>query len=276
MITRLIPSSGEPLPVIGLGTWQQFDVPAIPDALQPLREVLQVMATAGGSLIDSSPMYGKAEEMTGLLTAGTEQSEHFFYATKVWTTGREAGIREMEDSMRKMRRPVLDLIQVHNLVDWKTQLRTLRQWKGEGRVRYLGITHYRSSAHEQLEQIIRTEPIDFVQFNYSIRTRDAERRLLDAAADCGTAVIINEPFEKGELFRQVRGHSLPPWAADMDIRNWAAFFLKYILAHPAVSCVIPGTSVPAHMLDNLSAGLGRLPDEAGREKMVQWLNGLPN
>lgn len=269
MITRPIPSSGELLPVVGLGTWIQFDVGAAESERQPLLEVLQRMSEQGGRFIDSSPMYGKAEQVVGELTAESGIADRFFFATKVWTSGKQAGIDQMEDSLRKMRRKTMDLIQVHNLVDWQTHLKTLEQWKAEAKVRYTGITHYTVAAHEQLEQIIKTQKIDFVQFNYSLRVRNAERRLLAAARDHGVAVIINEPFEKGDLFSAVKGKALPEWAAEYDIHSWGQFFLKFILSHPAVNCVIPGTSNPKHALDNMAAGYGRLPDASTRERMVR-------
>lgn len=274
MNTRPIPSSGEQLPLVGLGTWLQFDVGNDSAGRQPLTEVLNLMVQQGGKLIDTSPMYGRAEEVIGDLTATSPVREKLFYATKVWTTGEAAGIRQMDESMRKMQRKTMDLIQVHNLTDWKTHLRTLQRWKAEGKVRYNGITHYTESAHAPLEQILKTEKIDFVQFNYSIRVRNAERSLLRAAQDKGVAVIINEPFEKGSLFSLTKGKALPAWAADYDIQSWAQFFLKYILSHPAVTCAIPGTSNPRHVVDNMLAGHGALPDEKGREKMVALIGSL--
>jgi len=274
MLERAIPSTGENLPVIGLGTWQQFDVDSTSAAQGPLPEVLKRMLQKGGRLIDSSPMYGKAEERVGDLTAASGNADKYFYATKVWITGETNGIRQMEASMKKMRRPVLDLMQVHNLQDWQTHLNTINAWKEQGRIRYTGITHYTVSAHEELERIVRSKVVDFVQFNYSIGVRSAEKSLLNACMDSGVAVIINEPFEKGDLFRMVRGKLLPPWAADYDIRSWTQFFLKYILAHPAVNCVIPGTSDPQHMQDNLQAGEGALPDEKGRKLMAEFMDSL--
>lgn len=271
LLSRPIPSSGELLPVIGLGTWQQFDVGPDAAGRAPLKEVLRDMAVYQNSLIDSSPMYGRSEAVVGDLTQETGLADRFFYATKVWTEGREAGIRQMETSLRLMRRQTMDLMQIHNLVDWQTHLKTLRHWKETGRIRYLGITHYTVGAHEQLERIIRSEALDFVQFNYSIGVRDAEKRLLPAAQDRGVAVLVNEPLEKGGLFRRVQGKALPAWAAEAGIRSWAQFFLKYLLAHPAVTCLLTGTSDPAHLRDNLEAGVGALPDEAMREKMVRWV-----
>lgn len=274
MSTRAIPSTGEQLPVIGLGTWIQFDVGNDSIERDPLKEVLKLMAAKGGKMIDSSPMYGNSETVVGDLTVETGTADRFFYATKVWTTGKEEGIRQMESSYQKMRRRKMDLMQVHNLTDWKTHIETMRQWKEEGKLRYIGITHYQESAHAKLEQIIKSEKIDFVQFNYSIITRNAETSLLNAAKDHGVAVIINEPFEKGELFKKVKGKSLPPWAAEYDINSWGQFFLKYILSHPAVNCVIPGTSSAKHVVDNMEAGYGKLPDESGRKKMVSLIESM--
>jgi len=274
MIERKIPSTGEILPVIGLGSWLQFDVGPSSIEREALKEVLKKMAELGGRLIDSSPMYGKSEEVIGALTTELGIAGKFFYATKVWTNGEKPGIEQMEDSMRKMRRSTMDLMQVHNLVDYQTHLRTLNKWKSEGKVRYTGVTHYTSSSHEKLESIIRSEKIDFVQFNYSIREINAERNLLPAAMDRGVAVIINVPFDQNSLFKIVKGKSLPEWTADYDIKSWGQFFLKYIISHPAVTCVIPGTSAPEHLIDNMGAGFGTLPDEKGRMKMVSYIEKL--
>jgi diketogulonate reductase-like aldo/keto reductase len=274
MLQRTIPVTGERLPVVGLGTWQQFDAGPEAAAREPLIEVLRSMLKMGGRLIDSSPMYGKAEEVVGDLTAASGNADNFFYATKVWTTGAQSGIRQMTESMQKMQRRKMDLMQVHNLQDWQTHLKTMRQWKEEGKLRYSGITHYTASAHDQLEQIVKSKAVDFVQFNYSIRERNAEHSLLNVARDSGVAVIINEPFDSGALFRLVKGKALPAWAADYDINSWAQFFLKYILAHPAVNCVIPGTSNPKHLADNMGAGYGKLPDENGRKKMLALVQQL--
>jgi diketogulonate reductase-like aldo/keto reductase len=224
-----------------------------------------------GKLIDSSPMYGRSEQVIGDLTTELGIADNFFYATKVWTTGRQSGIDQMESSMKKMRRQTIDLMQVHNLLDWETHLETLRQWKKEGKIRYIGVTHYLASAHPQLEQLVKSEDIDFIQVNYSIRVRNAEKSLLDAALDNGVAVIVNQPFEEGAVFGAVRGKTLPPWASDYGISSWAQFFLKYILSHPAVTCVIPGTSDPKNLLDNLGAGVGPLPDEETRMRMADLI-----
>jgi len=270
MIPRIIPSSGEALPVIGLGTWQTFDVAS--NRYPILKDVLTTMHAAGSTLIDSSPMYGRAEQAVGDITATMPAANDFFYATKVWTTGLQQGIAQMEASMQKMQRKTMDLMQIHNLTDWKTHLATLRQWKESGIIRYIGITHYIDASHEELEKIIRTEKLDFVQFNYSIAARNAEKRLLDVAASHGVATLINRPFGEGKLFNAVKGKPLPSWVHEIGVDSWAAFFLKYIIAHPAVTCVIPATGNPVHELDNLKAGEKNLPDAKARQKMVAYLN----
>jgi diketogulonate reductase-like aldo/keto reductase len=274
MQQRIIPATGEKLPVVGLGTWQQFDVGPEQEERRQLTEVLNRMLEKGGRVIDSSPMYGKAEEAVGALTAATGQADRYFYATKVWTSGAESGVQQMTASLRKLQRSTIDLMQVHNLQDWQTHLKTMKEWKEAGKIRYTGVTHYTSGAYPQLEQIVKAKAVDFVQFNYSMSEREAEQSMLNTARDNGVAVIINEPFASGSLFGMVKGKPLPAWAADYDINSWAQFFLKYILAHPAVTCVIPGTSNPRHVVDNMGAGYGRLPDEAARKKMVQYLEQL--
>lgn len=274
MITRPVPSTKEMLPVVGLGTWQQFDVGPSAEERKPLSEVLSAMLSMGGTVIDTSPMYGRSEEVIGDLTGVSADADRYFYATKVWTEGEQEGIDQMNRSFRLMRRTRMDLLQIHNLVDWKTHLKTLRRWKEEGKVRYIGITHYTASAHEELERIVRTERIDFVQFNYSIRIRNAERSLLPTAQERGTAVIINEPYEKGSLFSAVRGKELPGWVKEHDINSWGQFFLKFILSHPAVTCVIPGTSNPKHAADNMGAGHGAMPNETTRKRMASLIDTL--
>ncbi|MCF2505043.1 aldo/keto reductase [Dyadobacter sp. CY107] len=271
MLQRAIPASGEKIPVIGLGSWQQFDVGQTAAERTPLKEVLKKMEELGGKLIDASPMYGRSEEVIGELTTELKNNDRFFFATKVWTTGKQEGIDQMNDSFKKMGRKKMDLMQVHNLQDWQTHLKTLKDWKVQGKVKYIGVTHYTDSAHSRLEQIVKSKEIDFVQFNYSIRSRNAEKSLLNAAKDSGVAVIINEPFEQGALFRAVKGKELPAFAADYGINSWAQYFLKYIISHEAVTCAIPGTSDVKHLVDNLGAGLGKLPDAAGRKKMVEWI-----
>lgn len=274
IMKRAIPSSGEALPIVGLGTWIQFDVGTSASERAPLREVLMQMKQHGGKVIDASPMYGNSEEVVGDLTQELGIADHFFFATKVWTSGEQAGIRQMEASMQKMQRSTMDLMQIHNLTDWKTHIKTLRQWKEAGKTRYIGVTHYTDSAHARLEEIIRTEDIDFVQFNYSIRSRHAEQSLLETARKQGVAVIINRPYEGGSLFRLVRNEEIPAWAKEYDINSWGQFFLKFILSHPAVTCAIPGTSNPKHVIDNMLAGYGKLPDEDAREKMAGYIQQL--
>jgi diketogulonate reductase-like aldo/keto reductase len=272
MLQRIIPSTGEPIPVTGIGSWKRFDVANDSPERENLKQVLRLMQQHGAGLIDSSPMYGRSEQVIGELTNEIGLADTFFYATKVWTSGRDAGIKQMKESMLKMKRAVMDLIQIHNLVDWQTHLKTLRQWKAEGTVRYTGITHYTTSSHAQLEEIIKKEATDFVQFNYSIATRNAEKRLLPSAIDKGVAVIINEPLEKGSLFEKIKSKSLPSWSVEYGINSWAEFFLKYIISHPAVTCIIPATSNPLHMKDNLAAGEGVMPDEKGRRKMAEYFD----
>ena len=268
VLERSIPSSGEKLPAVGLGTWRTFDVGAAAAEREPLKEVLGRLVALGGRVVDSSPMYGTAESVVGDLAGEHGLTDTLFVATKVWTSGREAGIAQMEQSLRRLRARRLDLMQIHNLLDWRTHLRTLRTWKDEGRIRYLGVTHYTASAYDELERVLRSEPLDFVQVNYSLGEREAERRILPLAHERGIAVLVNRPFSEGGLFQRVRGRALPPWAAELDCESWAQFFLKWILAHPAVTCVIPGTSRPQHVVDNMKAGVGKLPDAATRERMA--------
>jgi diketogulonate reductase-like aldo/keto reductase len=268
-IVRAIPSSGERLPVVGLGTWQTFDAGA--DERAPLRRVLDRFVALGGRVVDSSPMYGRAEAVVGDLAAELGLRPRLFLATKVWTSGREAGVAQMEASRRHFRAEVIDLMQVHNLVDWRTHLRTLREWKQAGRIRYLGVTHYTASAYGELERIMAGETLDFVQLNYSPAERDADRRLLPLAAERGIAVLVNRPFAEGALFRRVGGRALPPWAAELGCTSWAQLFLKWIVAHPAVTGVIPATSRPEHLEDNMRAGLEPLPDAAARERILRLI-----
>lgn len=274
MRARPIPSSGEALPVVGVGTYRTFDVGSSDAAQEPLREVLRLLFEAGGSVIDSSPMYGSAESVAGDVLAALGMREKAFIATKVWTEGRRQGIAQMRESMRRLRSGTIDLMQVHNLVDWRTQLATIRAWKEEGTVRYSGITHYTPGAFDRLAGVIESGPVDCVQLPYSIVVRDAEQRMLPLAADKGVAVIVNRPYEGGDLFRKTRGRPLPGWAAELDCASWGQFFLKYLLGHPAVTCVIPGTGKASHLLDNVAAGRGRLPDAALRARMVALVEEL--
>jgi diketogulonate reductase-like aldo/keto reductase len=275
MITRPIPSSGEAMPVIGLGTWSVFDVGEDPAARAPLKDVVRRLIDAGGRMIDTSPMYGRAEAVTGDLVAELGMRPRVFLATKVWTSGKEQGIAQMRRSAERLRTEVIDLIQIHNLLDWRTHLATLRQMKAKGQVRYIGITHYTTSSLPELARILDSEPgIDFVQFGYSLATRDAETKLLPVAASRGVATIVNQPFETGGMFRRVRGKAVPEWAAEFDCTSWAQLFLKYILAEPAVTAVIPATANPEHMADDLKAGFGRLPDPQQRQKIRQLWDAL--
>jgi diketogulonate reductase-like aldo/keto reductase len=255
MLTRPIPSTGEPLPVIGLGTWQTFDTGTSARERQPLGQVLDRFAAAGGRLIDSSPMYGRAEEVVGALKGRVAGA---FIATKVWTRGRENGIAQMRRSAKLLQSGVIDLMQIHNMLDWETHLETLREWKAEGRIRYLGITHYTRSAFGDLEEIMRSETLDFVQLPLSVELPDAEERLLPLAESRRIAVLVNRPFEEGALLRRVAATPLPEWANELGAESWSELFLRYIVSHPAVTCVIPATSDPAHMEENLRAGEGRM------------------
>src|SRR5205814_3041795 len=273
-LARRVPKTGEAVPAVGLGTWQVFDVGSDEKEKAQAREALKVFVELGGRVIDSSPMYGSSESVTGELAAALGVGAKLFVATKVWTSGRQAGIRQMEESMRKLRVESLDLMQVHNLVDASTHLATLREWKNAGRVRYLVVTHYHSGAHADLEKIIRPGDIDFVQVNYSLAEPEASRRLLAAAADSRTAVIVNRPFAEGAMFRRVKDKPVPDWAKDIGCASWAQFFLKWILANPAVTCALPATRNPAHMADNMGAASGPLPDEATRRKMSAYFKAL--
>ena len=275
MLARPIPSSGEMLPVIGLGTWPVFDVGADEAARRPLREVVRRLVAGGGRVIDTSPMYGRSEGVVGDLVAQSALRGNIFLATKVWTSGRQRGVEQMARSAALLKSPVVDLIQIHNLVDWRTHLATLRRMKDSGSVRYIGITHYTTGSLSELARILESEDgIDFVQLGYSIAAREAERRLLPIAAVRRVAVIVNQPLERGELFRRVRGRVLPEWAAEFDCASWAQLFLKYLVADPAVTVVIPATNKPDHLADNLQAGRGRLPDAKQRARIRQFWDAL--
>lgn len=265
--TRPVPSMGERIARVGLGTWRGLSL----GQRDASRAVLQRFVALGGRLIDTSPMYGDAEEAIGSLATELGVLPGLFLATKVWTRGRREGEAQVERSLRRLRREPVDLIQVHNLLDLPTQLPLLRRLKAEGRIRYLGITHYLASAHEELARVIERGPVDFLQVNYNALDRDAERRLLPLAADRGVAVLANQPFAEGRLFAQVRGRRLPAWAGEWDCASWGQLFLKFILAHPAVTCVIPGTLNPRHVEDNLGAARGRLPGIDERERLVTLL-----
>jgi diketogulonate reductase-like aldo/keto reductase len=269
IMTKPIPSTGEALPVIGVVTWQTFDVGADSKARAPLREVLKLL---NGNLIDSSPMYGTSESVAGDLMAEAGLRDKLFVATKVWTNGRDAGIRQMETSFKHLRVERMDLMQVHNLADVETHTRTLLDWKAKARIRYAGVTHYTSSAYDEVERALKTGQYDFLQINYSLGERESEKRLLPLARERKIAVIANRPFAEGALFRRVRGKALPPWAAELGIASWAQYFLKWIVSHPAVTCAIPGTGNPKHMQDNLGAGIGKLPSAEARKRMAEYFD----
>lgn len=260
MRTRPIPASGEALPVIGLGTYQGFDVAPGSAAYAQLPDVLRALFAAGGSVIDSSPMYGRAEATTGELLAAAGARSRAFLATKVWTRGGVEGRRQIDESLRLLRAGPIDLMQVHNLLDWRTHLPALPELKAAGRIRYLGITHYHAGAYEELAAVMRAERFDFLQINYSLDEREAERRILPLAAERGMAVLINRPFGGGGLLRQLRDRPLPGWAAEIGAASWAQLLLKFVLSQPAVTCAIPGTGRPGHMADNARAGAGPIPD----------------
>jgi len=270
ILTRPIPSSKEELPVVGLGTWQTFDVGTSAAERTPISDVLRAFLAAGARVIDSSPMYGKAEEVTGDELAKVGGTP--FLATKVWTRGKAAGIAEMERSMKRMRTKRMDLMQIHNLLDYQTHLPVLREWKAAGKIRYLGVTHYQHSQFDLIEKLMKEESLDFIQIPYSIVDRDAEKRILPTAADTGTAVLVMQPFESGALFKQTKGRALPAVAAELDITSWAQLFLKFIIGHPAVTAPIPATANPTHIADNLGAAFGRLPDATQREQLVAALS----
>ena len=251
-----------------------FDVAPSQLAATELQAVLKRFVELGGAVIDSSPMYGNSEATTGTLSAALNARKSLFFATKVWTSGRDAGIRQMEDSFRLMQTKTIDLMQVHNLLDLRVHLPVLREWKKAGRIRYLGITHYHAGAHAEVEKLVKTGDFDFVQINYSMDEPEAEARLLPACADSGTATLINRPFSQAGLFGRIRGKPLPPWCADMDCTSWAQFFLKWIISNPAVTCAIPGTGRIAHIEDNMAACTGRLPDAAMRKKMMAYFASL--
>jgi diketogulonate reductase-like aldo/keto reductase len=271
--TRAIPKGGEPVPVVGLGTSQAFEVREGAER-DKAGEVLRRFVAAGGTLVDTSPMYGAAEQAVGSLAAEGGTRDRLFVATKVWTKGRDAGVRQMEESLRKLGGSKLDLVQVHNLLDIDTHLETLRTMKEDGLVRYVGITHYRADAHGDLEARIRKHELDFVQVNYSIAEREAEARLLPLAIERRVAVLANRPFARSDLFDRVRGKSLPEWAREFDCSSWAQFFLKWVVSHPAITCAIPATRNPAHLEDNMGAARGGLPDAKTRERMVELVEAL--
>jgi len=269
LISRKIPSSGEALPIVGLGTWQAFDIAPGGEDWAQAREALKAFADRGGKVVDSSPMYGRAEAAIGALSAELSLRPKLFLASKVWTQGRAAGERQIADSHRLMQAPILDLMQVHNLLDLETHLATLRAAKDAGRIRYVGVTHYTEGAYDALEAAMRRHDLDFIQINASVAERESEARILPLAAERGMAVLINRPFAGGDVFSLLRRQPLPPWAAEIGAASWAQVLLKYVLSNPAVTCAIPGTRNPRHVLDNLGAATGVLPDAAQRRRIVE-------
>jgi len=271
---RAIPKSGESISMIGLGSSRTFDVGDDEAALDELTPVMQAFFDKGGTVIDSSPMYGTSESVIGELLRRVTGADDIFAATKVWTEGKEDGIAQMQESMQRMGVAVMDLMQVHNLVGWQTQIETLKTWKDGGKIRYIGITTSHGRMHDEFERVMKAEPIDFVQFTYNILDRKAEERLLPLAADLGQATMINVPFQRGALLRKVAGKPLPDWAAEFDCASWGQFFLKFVASHPAVTCIIPATTKLSHMNDNMGAGFGRLPDAAARARMIAAVEAL--
>jgi len=269
MLKRVIPSSGEEMPVIGLGTSRVFDIEPSKNELNVREKILDIFYENGGRLIDTSPMYGMSEEIIGITAKKYIEKNRFFLATKVWTEGRENGMRQIEESFQKMRADKISLIQVHNLLDWKTQIKTLRSLKDEGRIDYIGITHYKSNAFDEMIKIMKAEKVDFAQFNYSMGEREAEQKILPFCKDNGIATLINRPFMRGRLFREAQEKKLPSWVTDYDIDSWGQFFLKYIISHDAVTNIIPATSKPKNMLDNARAGMGRMLDEKAKKRMFE-------
>jgi len=273
-MTRKIPSTGEEIPAVGLGTWQVFDAGNDAAARAPLREVIAGFSKAGGKLIDSSPMYGSAESVAGDLVAELGLREKLFVATKVWTRGREDGIQQMETSFRRLKVKQMDLMQIHNLLDVAMHTKTINDMKAKGRIRYTGITHYTASAYTDVEKWLKAEKYDFLQINYSLAERDSEKRLLNICKEQNIAVIANRPFAEGAMFKRVRGKPLPTWAGEIGVASWAQYFLKWIVGHPAVTCAIPGTGKPEHIADNVAAGFGMLPDEKMRKRMMEHFDSL--
>lgn len=273
-ILRAIPASGEKLPALGLGTWQVLDVPQSGAEFDAALGAMRSFLAAGGRVIDSSPMYGRAEERIGDILARLRPAGRPFLATKIWTSGKADGERQLADSHRLMRSKVLDLVQVHNLQDLDTQLATLRAARDAGSVRYVGVTHYLASAHGELERVIRREKPDFLQVNYSLAEPDAGTRLLPAARDLGVAVMVNRPFTKGSMIDRAAGHPLPAVAAELGCRSAAQLFLKWVLGDPAVTVVLAATRNPRHAAENVAAASGRVPDDAQRRSIAGWFAGL--
>ncbi len=271
---RPIPSSGEQIPILGMGTWLTFDVGDYPDLIARRAQVLQAFLAGGGGMVDSSPMYGSSEKTVGACLELLDNHAELFTATKVWTPGRWLGIQQMEDSMALWGLPRFDLMQIHNMLDWQTHLETLKAWKAEGRVRYIGITTSHGRRHEEMARALAREPFDFVQLTYNLLDREAESRLLPMAADRGIAVIVNRPFRRGGLFDELAGKPLPAWAPEIGCSSWAHFFLKFVLSHPHVTCAIPATTRVDHMQENLQAARDDLPDPSMRRRMLDYVEKL--
>lgn len=273
-LTRAIPATGEQIPAIGMGSWITFNVGEDRRLRDHRAHVLQAFFARGGGTVDSSPMYGSSEAVIGYCLARIADRRALFSATKVWTLWQAVGRRQIEDSRRLWGFERFDLIQVHNLLRWESHLETLRAEKAAGRLRYVGITTSHGRRHDELEALMKKEPLDFVQFTYNILDREAEQRLLPLAADRRLAVIVNRPFRQGELFEHVAGKKLPDWAGEIDCANWAQFLLKFVVSHPAVTCAIPATSRVDHMHENMGALYGRLPDAKMRARMVRYVEAL--
>lgn len=269
LIQRPIPSSGELVPVVGMGTSRTFDTDADPQSLKNLAEVMNTFIAGRGTIIDSSPMYGRAESRVGDVLKATNPRPDVFAATKVWIEGREAGIAQMEESAKRMNVERFDLIAVHNLKDWKTHLATLKKWKEQGKVRYIGITTSHGRNHDEFVKVMESEPLDFVQFSYNMEDRVAEQRIFPIAQEKGIATMINRPFQRGKLFKRVQDLDIPEFAQELGCNTWAQFFLKYIIGNPAVTCVIPATAKVHHMQDNMQANFGEIPNVNQRVKMLR-------
>ncbi len=272
--TRAIPATGERIPVLGLGTSRVFNRAMDAQSRTPLKEVIELHFAAGGTMIDTAPRYGKSEIVVGDLLRELGATNKTFIATKVRSDGREEGIESLNESFKRLGKTPLDLVQVHSLRDWKTQLPILREWKAAGKIRYVGITHSQNRRHDDVLDVISKEKMDFLQINYSVLERNADKRILQTAADKGMAVLINKPFNKAKMFRKVKGKPLPPWAADFDCKSWGQFFLKFSMSHPAVTCVLAATGKAKHMKDNIGAGMGRLPNAKERQKMIAYWESL--
>lgn len=273
MRRRKIPAINESLPVVGLGTYDVFDVASTPDAIELRKKIVDTLLDAGGNVIDTSPMYNRSEDVIGdIVSAGTPRND-LFLATKVWTTGEDAGVAQMQQSIERMNADVIDLMQVHNLRDTAVHYKTIRKWQDDGRIRYHGLTHYRAAAHDALEAEMKQFKPQFIQINYSVGELEAENRILPLAADMGIGVLINRPFKSGDLFRKVGRSPLPDWAAEFAT-SWGQLFLKFIIGHPAVTTVIPATSKLHHMQDNALAGVGPLPDNATRQRIIRYVMDL--